>query len=50
MRELIVRGVEHVLLNPRHPSRRQVRFPLIRNRGPKVPLTNEYIDRHVEFP
>ena len=49
-RELIVRGVEKVLLNPRQPSRRRVQFPLIRSESPKVPLSNEQIYEHVEFP
>lgn len=49
-RELILRGVEKVLLNARPTTRRRVRFPLIRSEGPKVPLSNEQIYEHVEFP
>jgi hypothetical protein len=49
-RELIIRGVEKVLLNPRQPARRRLQFPLIRSEGPKVQLSNEQIYEHVEFP
>jgi hypothetical protein len=49
-RELIVRGVEKVLLNPRQPVQRRVQFPLIRSEGSKVLLSNEQIYEHVEFP
>jgi hypothetical protein len=48
-RELILRGVEKVLLNPRRSARR-VQFPIIRSQGPKVPLSNEQIYEHIEFP
>ena len=49
-RELILRGVEKVLLNPRPSAQRRVQFPLIRSKGPAVPLSNEQIYEHVEFP
>jgi len=49
-RELIVRGVEKVLLKPQQPARRRIQFPLIRSKGPKVPLSNEQIYEYVEFP
>ena len=49
-RELILRGMEKVLLNSRQPVRRRVQFPLIVSKGPKVPLSNEQIYEHVEFP
>lgn len=49
-RELILRGMEKVLLKPRQPARRRVQFPLIRSKGPKVPLSSEQIYEHVEFP
>jgi len=49
-RELIVRGVEKVLLNPRQPQHRRVEFPLIRSKGPKVSLSNEQIYERIEFP
>ena len=49
-RELILRGMEKVLLNPRQPARRRVQFPLIRSEGPKVRLSSEQIYEHVEFP
>ena len=49
-RELIIRGVEKVLLNPRQPALRRIQFPLIRSQCPKVPLSNEQIYEHVEFP
>ncbi|MEX2261214.1 MAG: hypothetical protein WD696_04645 [Bryobacteraceae bacterium] len=50
VRELILRGVEKVLLHAERPEFRRVRFPLIRSEGPKVPLSNEQIYEHVEFP
>jgi hypothetical protein len=50
VRELILCGVEKVLLNPRQPARRRVQFPLIRSEGPKVAVSNEQIYEHVEFP
>jgi len=49
-RELILRGVEKVLLNPRPPAQRRVQFPLIRSKGPSVRISNEQIYEHVEFP
>lgn len=49
-RELILRGMERVVLNPRQPARRRVQFPLIRSQGPKVRLSNEQMYEHVEFP
>jgi hypothetical protein len=49
-RELIIRGVEKVLLNPRQPAQRRVKFPLIRSKGLAVPLSNEQIYEHVQFP
>lgn len=49
-RELILRGMENVLLTPRQPARQRVQFPLIRSKGPKVRLSNERMYEHVEFP
>jgi hypothetical protein len=49
-RELILRGVERVLLTPRRPKPHLVQFPLIRSKGPKVSLSNEQIYDVVEFP
>lgn len=49
IRDLISRGIEQVLLEPRRPSRR-VSLPLIRSKGPKVKLTNERIYELIEFP
>jgi hypothetical protein len=49
-RELILRGMERVVLNPRQPARQRVQFPLIRSQGPKVRLSNEQMYEHVEFP
>jgi hypothetical protein len=49
-RELILRGMERVVLNPRQPARRRVQFPLIRSQGPKVRMSNEQLYEHVEFP
>lgn len=49
-RELIIRGVEKVLLSAHQPARRRVEFPLIRSKGPRVVLSNEQIHEHVEFP
>ena len=49
IRELMLRGAEKVLLNIQRPAHR-VQFPLIRSEGPKVPLSNEQIYEHIEFP
>jgi hypothetical protein len=49
IRDLIGRGIEQVLLEPRRP-RRRVSLPLIRSKGPKVKLTNERIYELIEFP
>ncbi len=49
-RELILRGMEKVLVAPTPSARRRVQFPLIRSKGPKVSLSNEQIYEHVEFP
>ena len=49
-RELILRGMERVVLNPRQPARQRVQFPLIRCQGPKVRLSGEQMYEHVEFP
>ena len=50
IRELVVTGVNHVLLEGRRPRARKVHFPLIVSDGPKVDLSNEKIYEHVEFP
>ena len=50
IRELIVAGVKTTLLEGKRPRAKNVRFPLIVSRGPKVDLTNEQIYEHVEFP
>ena len=49
-RELILAGVEKVLLRSQRPRPRRVHFPLIHSKGPKVNLTNEQIYEYVEFP
>lgn len=50
IRELVLIGINSVLLQGRRPRTRRVRFPLIVSEGPKVNLTNEQIYEHVEFP
>jgi hypothetical protein len=50
VRELVLAGVQSVLLRARRPRRKRVQFPLIVSSGPKVDLTNEQIYEHVEFP
>ena len=50
IRELILSGVRSTLLEPRRPSSKRVRFPLIDSTGPKVALTNKQIYERVEFP
>ena len=49
-RELILDGIETVLLRSQRPRPRRVHFPLIHSKGPKVDLTNEQIYEYVEFP
>lgn len=50
VRELVLAGVQSVLLQARRPRRKRVHFPLIASSGPKVDLTSEHIYEHVEFP
>jgi hypothetical protein len=50
VRDLLLSGAERVLLTPRRPSRRPVRFPLLDSKGPKVELTNQRIYELIEFP
>jgi hypothetical protein len=50
VRELVLAGVRTILLRGRRPRPRNVRFPLIVSKGPKVDVTNEQIYEHVEFP
>ncbi len=50
VRELILLGVQVVLVKGKRPHARRVKFPLIVSNGPKVDLTNEQIYEHVEFP
>ncbi len=50
IRELVMQGLERVLLNPQQPPKKPVQFPLIDSRGPKVDLTNERLYELIEFP
>lgn len=50
VRDLLLNGVERVLLNPQRPLKRPVRFPLLDSKGPKVDLTNERMYELIEFP
>jgi len=50
VRELVLVGIERVLLEDRRPRAKRVRFPFIVSDGPRVNLTNEQIYSHVEFP
>lgn len=50
VRELVLAGVNSVLLQGQRPRRKRVQFPLIVSKGSKVILTNEQIYEHVEFP
>ena len=50
IRELVLVGVESVLLRRGRPPSRTVKFPLIVSSGPKVTVTNDQIYEHVEFP
>ena len=50
VRDLLLTGAERVLLDPQRPRRKQVRFPLIDSKGPKVTLTNERLYELIEFP
>jgi len=43
MRELVLAGIESVILQGMRPPARRVKFPLIVSKGPKVELTNERI-------
>jgi len=50
VRELVLTGVRAVVLEPRKPSSKRVKFPLIVSAGPKIDLTNEQIYELIEFP
>jgi hypothetical protein len=50
VRELLLHGVERVLLNPQRPRRKPVKFPLIDSAGPKVEITNDRLYELIEFP
>ena len=50
VRELVLAGVQSVLLQAQPAAPKRVQFPLIVSRGPKVDLTNEQMYEHVEFP
>ncbi len=49
VRELVLAGIKNVLLQPRRPRVRRVKFPIIVSEGPKVDLTNEQIYGEVGF-
>lgn len=50
VRDLVMQGIEGVLLHPQRPKRKPVKFPLIESKGPKVKLTNERLYELIEFP
>ena len=50
LQELVVRGVEKILIDRGRLSSRRLRCPLIVSAGPKVDLTNEQIYERVGFP
>lgn len=50
VRELVLAGVQAILVQAQRPRDRRVRFPLIKSEGPKVNLRNEDIYEYVEFP
>lgn len=50
VRQLMVQGMRAVLREPEPPRKRQVQFPIIKSKGPKVNLTNEQLYGQVEFP
>lgn len=50
VRELLMNGIERVLLNPQRPQKKRVRFPLIVSGGPKVNLSNQRLYELIEFP
>jgi hypothetical protein len=50
IRELVLVGVQSVLLRGKRPRPATVKFPLIVSSGPKVDVTSDQIYEHVEFP
>ena len=50
VRELVLAGVQAILLKGQRPNSKKVQFPLIKSSGPKIEITNEQIYEHVEFP
>jgi hypothetical protein len=50
VRELLLHGVELVLVHTQRPRGRPVKFPLIDSGGPKVEITNERLYELVGLP
>jgi hypothetical protein len=50
VRDLLLTGAQRVLLYPQWLKKRQVRFPLIDSKGPKVRFSNERLYELIEFP
>jgi hypothetical protein len=50
VRELILVGINTVIIQPSRPRSKRVHFPLIVSPGPKINLTNRQIYERVEFP
>ena len=50
VRDLVLAGVQSVLLQGQRPRPQRVHFPLIVSEGPKVEISNERIYEYVEFP
>lgn len=48
--ELVLSGVNRILIEKERPSSRRVKFPLIISEGPNVDVTNEQIYGQVGFP
>jgi hypothetical protein len=50
VRDLLLNGIERVLVAPQRPKRKPIKFPLIKSKGPKVEITSERLYELIEFP
>jgi len=50
VRELVLKGIDQVLIRPEPAPASRVKFPLIGSGGPKVKVTSERIYELIELP
>ncbi len=50
VRDLLLNGIERVLVAPQRPKSKPIKFPLIDSKGPKVEITSDRLYELIEFP